>query len=684
MTANRLCRLLFVCQLAVSLMYAAGCNQSKPVGQSDVFWQRGKIRGHFFGLNPDDLSIQDIQANDINLVGAGYVSGSGIYLLKSIPEPDTVNQFTQSRLTELRQMGIKAVVSTSLIRVFWEDLFQQYPEAREHVVLSPDGKPQLWRNRPGEMIANLLDPFWLDLHKKGILCAIKTGYDAIHLDNPLMIFSYDEQTQALWTDYLSTVLNKRVTTEEALRIEKPKESEVGEELLGDIPILYQDAEKSTDPVVEANLEVFRYSNFLKFLRKLKDAANEAGGIKFDFTAHMGPKDLYYWTEGRDVYDIICIENSQANTFWFEPESQGLVGFMIAYACSNEKPSWVTNNLWRRYGESNRQLEWQLPPSERNELYIAETAAMGGMLVPKVPITGYVRKFNKQFKNYGTTLKKYFSFQKEQEYYFTETSSPANVAILLSHMSYIYNADTYKKAMFGIAEFLLKNHVPFDIKIIENEESLTLDKYSALIACHLAVAEDAVIEKVLARVSDGASLFVVGELGTRQQNFLPHPGPILQKKKTVEILSRGHVTWVSSQADELYQKFHLPYAQETNTEWLEYFHPLTHMLRVSLESDRDDLAVVIPSKKDNKLILQCLNYHFHLLEEATENERLNQERVLPLKNLLITISRELMSDVKNVTAYVPGQNPLNLRYESNNETISIHMPELNVYAMIVCE
>jgi hypothetical protein len=615
------------------------------------------VRAYTFGVKRDDFTIQEMENMGVNLVGWG----AG-YHLRNLPQLKT-EQEVKEEIKNFHKAGIKVIGRTTLIIVRWEELYEQFPEAKEHVVLKEDGKPQLWKRRPHSHIINVLDPYWIDLHARGLKYAIEMGDDAFHYDNPQAILSYDEQTKKMWKEYIVEKLGR------------------------DIPL--EDAIKSKDRVTRSNLDVFRYNQLLKFLEEIKKEAEKVGDIKIKYTAHIDPSSIYYWTEGEDVTDIVSIENSNASPWWFEPEGESLLGFMISYACTNDKPTGIGNKLLFKVDEFWKRgrywsFDWQDPSPDRYELYAAEATAMGGMFRPVIPPKHYVIKFNKQYNNHPETLKDYYSFQKKMEYYYTKTNSPANITLLISDKSYIYKPDTFKQSMFGVAELLLKNHVPFDIKVIENDEGFKLDQYTTLIANHLAVVEDKIMEKIKNRVISGANLLVLGELGTRKENFLSNPNPVLKKQVDEATLGKGKVIWLPFDAVDLFQKFNQPHTQKSATDLMRHLKQEKERWSISSQNNGEDLIIIIPRIKENNLIIHCLNYNFHLLDKGTEEKRISDENVIPQKNVKIEIDRRTLSGVEKVKLFVPGEKTEILDFEETNHKISFSIPRLAVYAMIVCQ
>lgn len=657
------------------------CSQADMKKQENEFWQRGAIRGYFFGVRADDFTLNEMQAMGINLVRGGIN-----YRLGPVPDPQQpVNAEAIQHIQACNATGIHTMGSVSCIRVFWEELFKQYPEAEQHVVRKKDGSIQLWHDRPTEYIANLLDPYWLNLHSKGVQYAVNAGLDLLHLDNPLMIFSYDERTQQLWKEYVQNALGRERAQDKDIQVDKPQQLELDEDLLGEIPLLYDEADASRDPVIRANLQVFQFSHYLKFLKKLKQVANDAGGIKFDFTAHMGAKDLYYWTEGRHDYDVICIENSNANTFWFAPEGEGLFGYMVAYACSNDKPTWVINKLLYRLdepiwtGTRYYNFLWHTPSPDRHELYMAEAAAMGGIIGPVTPTTGYVQTFNRKYENYPETVKRYFSFQRDWEKYQVGTTSPAKTALLISHKSYLFEGGDYKMAMFGMAELLLKRHIPFDVIVVENEESMQLDGYSTLIAVHLSILAEETAAVINRQTSAGTDLLVIGEYGTRHpDNFLEREKSLLQNNTNID---KSRLHRASADATELYQKFNAPYPQNSDR-YLSVLQGKNGTFDVQTAEGGDELVVMIPWLKKDDLVLHCLNYNFNLLEDATEEERLHKEQVLSQTDVRITVDKTMLPNVSSAYYMVPGVEPKEIKVNRNANGVTLTIPKLDVYGMII--
>jgi len=662
------------------------CRSSRA--QSDLAWEPGAIRLYGFGAKRDDFTVDELKAMGVNIATCGLS-----YNLGTISRIDHLrdDQSLREEIDALRRAGITVASRTALIGVPWEQFFVEFPDAKKHVVLAADGTPQLWKRRPQTYIANLIDPYWLDIHSMGIRYLTEMGAEYVHLDNPHTFISYDARTQKMWRDFVTKRLTTAVGDRSIGSVGRELDLTIDDDLVGHIPVLLEEAADRSDPVVVANRDVFRYEQFVAFLEKLKDHSDRAGGVKLSFTGHMDPRSFYYWTEARNAYDVVTIENSTASPYWFAPEGQALFGFMVAYACSGGKPARIKNKLLRRHEDpvwiENRYYgsQWHTPARDRHELYMAEAAAMGGWVAPVTPVVAYVRKFGKRYENYPETVKRYYSFQRDQQYYYTDTASPARIALLLSHLSYIYDPDLFERAMFGLAEMLLKRHVPFDVIMVENNDRLNLDQYDTLLANHLAVLDNAVVEKIQMRVASGARLVVVGQFATRKaESFQPRPEPLLSPASKPVVLGKGKVVRAQSDATDLYQRFTQPYTQASAEKLLALLDIDRTRLHLASETGEESLIAVVVREKPNHWILHCLNYNFHLLGEGTEEERLGKERVIPQEGVRIAVPKQLIPRVTRATLHFPGAVSRSLEIRETEHSISFHIPRLHVYAMITCE
>jgi hypothetical protein len=680
-------RAITLCLVGLIALLAACAEVNRQTADENI-WKKGKIRLYAKGPNIDDYTPQEMGEMGVTLAGSG-----ALYGLKTIPELSEADR-QREKIEQYHKAGLEWIVSTSTTRVHWKELQVQYPDLREHVVLGPDGQPQLFKGRPYAYIANLLDPYWLDLHLKGIEYVLECGADALYLDNPFVVFSHDPETQAKWEAYLKEKLGSLDGLKDAAQFDNMTKAMMDWELRTDTPIQLANAENSKDQLVQANLTMFRYYHFMEFFKELYTRTKQKGELKLGFNGHLNDRSYYYWTEGKEYYDFIEIEHSMAGHWGFQPEWEGLLGFMIAYACSDDKPVYVKDkllypveNYWHEEAERYYNFDWQLPARDRHELYIAEGVAMEGAVMPVTPVWHVTQTFKKRYEHYPETVKKYYAFNRDYENYLTDTSSPARVCLLFSYRSHIYSS--INESLFGIGDALFKNHIPFDVKIVENESSLVFDQYSTLIATELSTIDDAVAQKIMDAVSNGATLLVSGELGTRNPvNYLPRSEPtILQDQETIAH-GKGNIVRLPFNGEDLFQHFNKPIQNAHVGNLLQNLQSENGRWKVQSESQGENLIVVVPRKKGDGSVMHCLNYNFHLLDTqlsiATEEDRLAQEQVIPQLNVRISVDNTALPNVRSAALHVPGQSPQDLKISRKDGRMEITVPRLDVYAMIVFE
>ena len=179
----------------------------------------------------------------------------------------------------------------------------------------------------------------------------------------------------------------------------------------------EEAVKSKDPAVTANYAAFRYEGVINYVRQSHrrlDAVRPGYGI--DTTDHIEDRSLYFWTHGRDAFDMAAIEENSVPGYWFVPVGEGLTGYRLALAClgpnhqvwtvskhivpadkavvpgvTEEEASTAEHLVPEPAGDHWQRLN---PSPDRQRLYLAQGLAEGVMVNPQTLADHHA-------KNWGT-------------------------------------------------------------------------------------------------------------------------------------------------------------------------------------------------------------------------------------------------------------------------------------------
>jgi len=482
-------------------------------------WRRGALRFYGFGLRELPLSDQRLADMGVNLVYGGAVYRLGTDL-------------ATRDLTELKRLnagrhalGMRTMTGTSLV-IVQQRWLDQYPNARNHIRLLPNGQPARWKDSPGKLTACPRHPYWTEMHKRGLELAIEAGFDAAHLDNPHSLPCTCRLCRSAWREY-------------ARRIGRP-----GVDL--------ETAANTQDRSLAVQYDIFRYRAMMEMLRRIKVCVKSIKpDFALDFTAHLDPRSAYYWTFGRGGYDIICLELTTAQADWFPPEGESLVGYKVCYACSGNRPVWGLQKLLHRAqrprpksiatardaeayaddGAPKGQLDpWvrSNPSADRERLYLAEALASEAMVAPVTLAQHHAARWGTKSIPFSDIIRRYYQFMREHEDLYTDTESIANVAVVLSVKSWLWDRGL-KQSLFGACEALLREHRLFDIVVAEKMRPGDLDRHDGIVLVRAACLDDRAIGIIERRVSAGAHLVLIGDNATLTGDFLPrrHTPPIFR-------------------------------------------------------------------------------------------------------------------------------------------------------------
>jgi len=321
--------------------------------------------------------------------------------------------------------------------------------------------------------------------------------------------------------------------------------------------------------------------------------------------------------------------------------------------------------------------WQesVPTPVNNMLQFAEDMAFNQTI-------GYLGGFN-----IPEEVKKYLDFYRTNRDDFRQTTDVADVAVLRSYHSMLYNTLSTHQSTILFEQALIQAKIPFDI--IFDKDLTDLSKYKVLILANQESLPDRSIDLIRNYVKNGGSLVATentslyNEWRRRRLDYgladviQVHYAPELNWREKRTIYGNGRIVYIP----EIIPASPVPNPGEYFTS--KYWKLAQNWQQLISAVDwacKDDLSIAVESPLTvvmNLVKQQATgNYYIHLV---------NYETSVPVRNIKISLKSPTTRKINSITMKSPDLfTSTQLSFKEENGRLVFSVPELQIYSLISLE
>ncbi len=432
------------------------------------------------------------------------------------------------------------------------------------------------------------------------------------------------------------------------------------------------AKLGAPPVMSEYLKFLYLSHLHNFMRYYQDLKRVAAGLgrEFDVHGNQGGSAIGsnpYQVALADFVDTVWFESSGISAYdmfrWHWYNADGAFRYVMGRAMTRGRKPFMSMTAFGK----------RTPHIVEHEL--AEQCAGGGTLF--ISQLGFDKQPELQ-----RIMTDYYQFRHAHRALYAPHSSQPYVRVALAYSvptllyySYMYAVSPPLTALCGMARALEENHVPYDVVILNHPEIHQdrdsvddLKQYSLIVVPALECLSQAQVDRLTAYLKAGGTLGVIGRCGVKDENNLPREQSVVeawrQAGKVIEILpGRDFLpprVQESAQTREQTQAVMAALGPPLRSEPI-----IDGSLppRLWLKSWRHEGAV---------LSLHFVNYHCDF-EAGT---------IAPTAPARVTIALPAGTSAEEARWLVPGQPDQALPFELQGHRVSLTLPGVQVYGVLV--
>jgi len=441
------------------------------------------LKERIYDLRPEIVDM--LKEARVNVVTVGYFTKNfGFKIEKSQYEE------TSKFIRECHKQDIKVLVYMSFSNIF-KSFLKEYPEAITWVQRNYDGTPKKYGPYKERFHGCYNNPGWFEHQKKIAITVVESGADGVNIDNTGI---------NLGGCYCGFCQEK---------FKKFSQEKFGKEYT--MPT----KEDWTDPLWQAFIEfrnltwyqgVKRFYNYLHSLKEdIVVKLETSDGLPGSAQGYEKAQDLILACDCQDMIESEVgahfprIEKGRIDNF--------INNYKVLLACSQGKPVEVLG-----YTPGHRN-----PAPSQLKLAIAEGITHEGI---------HIQNWRIEFMDYLSypelrkAIKEYNSFHEQNEEYYVDVKSKAQVAVLYSlHTNGWYkhnskggvhkpnDSDDFSRpfSFSGFTQALQESQIPYDVLIAEDLSSEMISSYKCLILPNVTCMGDEEVKMIKEFVKKGGSL-----------------------------------------------------------------------------------------------------------------------------------------------------------------------------------
>ena len=606
-----------------------------------------------------DEAVQKLKEMGVTMCVIHYYKAYGL-------EAEKEHMETSRQLAALcKKYGIKVGVYIGST-VAYETFLLEKPEAAEWFAPDYMGSPVRYGDQTFRKRVYFMHPGYIDYIKEVVRIAVEDmKVDLIHFDNTSMraeapIFFHPLAIENFKTylknKYTPEMLKKRLGFSDVTFVEPPKYNRRLNMI--DDPLFQEWADFRCQQLADF------YGIMERYIRGLNPQCavenNPHSGISGNNTM---------WDQGVDYPRLL----SHTDIVWTEEGNEAMVndqGVLISKIRSFKMAATLKNKIFTYTSDSKLQMAEAMAYNRQCMGMVG--GSLAGYELPEGQ-RGYIKFYHKNFD------------------YYRGIDNVADVAVLHSYATMVYNNDEPYEDTYLFEQSLIQEKIPFDIIFDDNLKDLS--KYKVLVLADQECLSDEKLELVRNFVRQGGGLVATGntslytEWRQRKKDFglndlyqfdAPEGGIRRQFsdiKYTQRQVDKGRVVYIPGVQPSIPKP---PAAAMTSRFWKlpvnmkELIESVKwasgNNLSLNIEAPLTTTAELIAKDDKGSLVLHLINYD---CEKST------------VKNIKVDVQVPEGKKVTQVTLMTPdGKGDEALQFKENGKRIAFTVPRLAVYNMVV--
>jgi len=449
--------------------------------------------------------IARLKSMGVNFVMMHCYKGAGM-------EAERQSMADAVRFSQLcREAGLRVGVYNYSGAFLWEPFFKENPNAKDWVVLGPDGKPVTYGSAGYRYYWNRNHPDAQAFYRKLVRFAIEeVRTDLVHLDNYVVGPGHDAHSVARFRDYLRGTFSPDQI--KAMGIDDPHSANPPK--AGSPPLLqraWQDF--CCQSLAESYWDMSRYARSLRPDILMECNPNGVG------SAIRPPIDHGRLLQGGEAY-------------WVESGRVGYQDGRLTSRIVNYKVGRAMNNIT---------FDYTLTPLEMAESMAFNLDCLGCICWFEY---GKIVAMPGDTQASSPLLDRYVRFFHERRDLLRHAQVVADVAVLRSFPSQVFGGPKFSQLTARAENLLIEHRVPF--QIIHDHQLGDLSRFRVLVLAGCPALSDEQVDKIRRYAAGDGRLCMVGPAATHDRWMMPRPKPALADlPPTVVVEAAENGDWIDA-------------------------------------------------------------------------------------------------------------------------------------------
>lgn len=586
----------------------------------------------------------------INVAFTHFYKGAGLKFESDIRE----------KLKELVKLchenNIRVVGYVQLGSLFHESLKLEKPECEEWAVRKYDGSIECWNYYRWRQCLN--QPGLIEYMKSVIKLGIEEiGLDGFHFDNSTPFPCYCERCRKGFREYLT----KKIKSPERMWITDFS---------------------AIDPPPPAESSYIRDPLEQEWIRYCCQKGADNFGKLYKYIKNINPDLMVHGNNGFPRYEGWAREFA-LNPYLFGQNVDLFCAETVNFPCF-EYGKLITQIDAFRYGESigyqTLPASW-LHDNETNKVILPTTGAQAKLFIAEPIISGGSPGFNFALrstggasltidnKNISDAIKEYNDFFEKYKSFYSSAQTVSRIGFFHSFDSFAMGGHEVYMACNGMVLTLIAANIPY--KYVMEENMSNINDFALIILSNQMCLSDETCEKIIKFVKSGGKLYISGDSGKYDENFLER-----SENAFCSIINYPNVSFFADIPEAAVDGSDVDFEC---CDWLgtaialpKKYNEVKKNIK-NLLGDDDFIKVEAPASvvvtprvlSDNTIVIHALNYdHKSIIKK-------------------VNIELDVGFSVDQYVHYLPDTNNcINVKNDSKSSVLQITFKELETYQFIV--
>jgi len=324
-TKNRVCpklKRIFIVLLLLSLIYTTqNINALFAASSSDDYWGLHKHRFYGFGAPkpfPTPQELSEMGVNLLNQMPGSSTIRNRLHAGEELSGPKYDKLL--KNIKKHKDLGINLHIGISgLVPIRFDKGTEIPDEMSQHFVIDASGNlyPDKTSYGRREFWICLNHDYWISYISDIMVASANAGIASIHMDTAKACVCYCSICKNKWSAYIKNKTGQDISIDEA-------------------------NQKDGSPKITTYYAMYRYQCVIDFLRKaIREVKKINPNYGIETTNHMKDRSYYFWINGRDVFDIACLEIDTYFVDNFPPLAEALTSYRLCLAAMGKgKTAWT--------------------------------------------------------------------------------------------------------------------------------------------------------------------------------------------------------------------------------------------------------------------------------------------------------------------------------------------------------